>query len=201
MKALLAAISIPFVVVVSTPLAAQEGKAPANAAAFEEQLKATRPGPEHEQLARYAGSWDVEVKLGGGPAAMVYRGAADSRMIVGGRFLQIEYRGQGTAGNTEGSFIVGFDSRHKRHAIVALDNFGTYFVTSQGKRDEATGKIKMYGTDDDPLMKKMGLTKEFAHVLLLRSPDQFAIEVWVVDTRTPARKEMKYVEYLFQRKK
>jgi hypothetical protein len=193
------------------PLAAQEAKTPAGPTPFEEQLKRTRPGPEHEQLARYAGTWNIEVKLGGGPAAMVYQGTADNRMIVGGRFLQIEYRGaakDGTAkagaskaGSTEGSFIVSFDSRHKRYSIVALDNFGTYFVTSQGKRDEETGTIKMLGTDDDPMMKRMGFTKEFAHVLDLRSPDQFAIEVRIIDTRTPARKEMKYVEYLFNRKK
>ena len=201
MKPLATVMTSCFFVFLSLPLAAQDDKTPPKASPFEEQLKRTRPGPEHEQLARYAGAWDIEVKLGGGPTAMVYQGAADSRIIVGGRFLQIEYRGQGKAGNTDGAFIVGFDSRHKRYAIVALDNFGTYFVTSQGKRDEATAKIKMLGTDDDPMMKKLGFTKEFAHVLDLRSPDQFAIEVWMIDTRTAARKEFKYVEYSFNRRK
>lgn len=78
---------------------------------------------------------------------------------------------------------------------------GTYFITSQGRRDTPGGKIRMLGTDDDPVMKAMGHTKEFVHVLDLRSPDEFAVEVWVVDTRTSARKEFKYMECLFKRRK
>jgi hypothetical protein len=199
---LLASVMVAFLFLSLSALASAQGaKSPAKQPSFEEQLKRTRPGPEHEQLASYAGAWDIEVKLGGGPAALVYQGTADCRMIVGGRFLQIEYRGQGKAGNTEGTFIVGFDSRHKRYAIVAIDNFGTYFVTSQGRRDESTRKIKMLGTDDDPMMKKMGFTKEFAHVLDLRTPEDFSIEVLMIDTRTEERKEMKYIEYLFHRRK
>ena len=80
-----------------------------------------------------------------------------------------------------------------------MDSYGTYFVTSRGKQDETTRKIKMYGKDDDPRMKAMGFTKEFAHVLDIRGKDEFAIEVWFVDTRTEARKELKSTEYIFKR--
>jgi hypothetical protein len=194
-------IALAFAVAISsTPLFAQEAKKAIKRPSMEEQLKRTRPGPEHEQLTRYAGAWAAEVRMFAGPSAIAYEGNAENRAIVGGRFLQVEYQAKGKAGDTEGVFIVSFDSRHKRYALVALDNFGTYFVTSQGKRDDATGKIKMLGTDDDPMMKALGFTKEFVHVMDLRSDDEFAVEVWIVDTRTPARKEMKYMEYVFKRK-
>jgi hypothetical protein len=183
------------------PLAAQEAAAPAKAPSAEEIRAATSPGPEHQQLAGYIGAWNVEVRLGNGPNATVYQGAADARMIVGGRFLQIEYQAKGSADATEGLFTIGFDKRHERYVLVAFDNFGTYFVTSQGQREEGSDRIKMYGVDDDPMMKSMGYTKEFAHVLAPRSADEFAIEILMIDTRTPARRELKFMDYKFTRKK
>jgi hypothetical protein len=179
---------------------AQEPSRAAKPPSAEEQAKLGGPGEEHERLNRYAGTWDVDITMGGGKAAMTYHGSAASKMTIGGRFLQIEHQAEGKAGATEGMFVIGFDQRHKRHTLIAMDSFGTYYVTSQGKRDEATGKIRMLGADDDPMMKSMGYTKEFVHVLDLRSADDFAIEVWLVDTRTPARREMKFMEYTFKRK-
>ncbi|WP_449069707.1 DUF1579 family protein [Prosthecobacter sp.] len=167
----------------------------------EEQLKLTKPGAEHEELARHAGTWDVEVSMGGGAAAVKYQGTSENRMTVGGRFLQMEYQARGKAGSTEGMFTLGFDPRHQRHTLIAMDSFGAYFVTSEGLRDAKDGKIRMRGTDDDPVMKAMGHTKEFVHVLHLRSADEFAVEVWFVDTRTAARKEFKYMDYTFKRRK
>jgi hypothetical protein len=183
------------------PLAAQEATESARPPSAEKIRASMSPGPEHEQLAGYAGAWNVEMRLGGGPRAKVYQGAADARMIVGGRFLQIEYQAKSPADATEGLFTIGFDKRHKRYVLVAFDNFGTYFVTSQGQREEGSDKIKMYGVDDDPMMKSMGYTKEFAHVLAPRSADEFALEVWMIDTRTEARREFKYIDYKFTRKK
>ena len=178
-------------------LVAQEVKTPS----AEDQLKQTKPGLEHEAFARYVGTWDLTVNMGSGASAIKYQGAADSRMTVGGRFLQVEYQAKGEADATEGLFTLGFDSRHQRHTLIAMDSFGTYFVTSQGQRDAKSGKIRMSGADDDPVMKALGYTKEFVHVLDLRGPEEFVIEVWFVDTRTAARKEFKYMDYTFKRKK
>jgi hypothetical protein len=178
-------------------LTAQQSKPPS----AEDQLKLTKPGPEHDALARYAGTWDVTVSMGSGASAMKYQGTAESRMKVGGRFLQVEYQAKGKADATEGMFTLGFDPRHQRHTLIAMDSFGNYFVTSQGQRDAKTGKIRMSGTDDDPVMKALGHTKEFVHVLDMSNPKEFVIEVWFVDTRTPARKEFKYMDYTFEMRK
>ena len=35
----------------------------------------------------------------------------------------------------------------------------------------------------------------------LRGPEEFVMEVWFVDTRTAARKDFKYMDYTFKRKK
>ncbi len=160
------------------------------------------PGPEHEQLARYVGAWDVEILMGSGAQAAKSQGSATSRMTVGGRFLQIEYQtAKSDKDALDGMFTIGFDRRHQRYSLVAFDTFGTYFVTSQGKQNKMTGAIRLLGTDDDPTMKALGYTKEFVHVLDLRGPDEYAIEVRFIDTRTAARREIKAMEYVLKRKK
>ena len=156
-----------------------------------------KPGPEHEKLAAWAGTWAMTISMGTGQRALVYEGAATNRMTVGGRFLQVEYAAKGAPGALEGIFVLGFDPRHQNHTLIAMDSFGPYFVTSKGKRDEQSGKIKMFGTDDDPQMKAMGLTKEFVHLVEFPTADEFSIEVWFIDTRTPERKEMKFMTYRF----
>lgn len=163
--------------------------------ASEAQLRLAGPGPEHEKLARYSGTWNVRVTMG----PLTYHGAATNRMTVGGRFLQVEYQAEGEKGATEGIFIAGFDPRHQRHTLIAMDSFGPYFVTSQGKPD-ASGKLRLLGSDDDPTMKAMGFTKEFVHVVDFKSADEFTIEVRFIDTRTPERKEMKFMTYSFTRR-
>lgn len=180
-------------------LQAQEPKPPAKPSAADAQLRQARPGPEHERLAKYTGTWNLEVKMGAGAAAMVYKGASTNRMTVGGRFLQLEYHGSSPNGNTEGIFTLGFDPRHQHYTLIAMDSFGPYFVTSKGKHDDKSGKIRLLGSDDDPAMKAMGFTKEFVHTLDLGHPDELAIEVWFIDTRTPARREMKFMTYTFKR--
>jgi len=168
--------------------------------AVQQQLELTKPGPEHQQLARYVGKWNVAVRMGGGATAVSYTGTGEGRMVVGGRFLQVEYQARNATDATEGLMLLGFDRRHQRFTMSAHDSFGTYAVSSQGTQDESTGKIRMQGTDDDPVMKALGHEKAFVQVLDPRSDDEFAIEVWFVDTRSAARKEFKYMEYLFTRR-
>jgi hypothetical protein len=183
-------------VLISIPLGAPADDQKPAALSPEEIAQLIGPGPEHAALGKFVGDWDVSIKMG--PAS--YAGEAKARTTVGKRFLQVEYQAKGKADATEGMFTLGFDRRHKEYALIAQDSFGTYFVTSQGKRDDKTGKLRLLGRDDDPQMKAMGLTKEFLHVVDLSNPDQLAIEVWFIDTRTPARKEIKFMEYQFKRK-
>jgi hypothetical protein len=182
-------------------LPAQDAKPVIKPPAAEEELSLGRPGPEHEILARYSGVWEIEIRMVSSNAPIMYQGAATNRMTAGGRFLQIEYQAVGKTNITEGIFSIGFDQRHQRFTVIAIDSLGSYFVTSRGVRDEKTGKIRLLGTDDDPMIKPAGYTKEFVHVLDLRSPNNFIIEIWFIDTRTAARKELKFMDYTFKRKK
>jgi hypothetical protein len=161
----------------------------------------SHPGPEHRRLGELTGKWGVTIHMGSGSGSSTanHTGTAESRLTTQGRFLFIEYAAKGATGPLEGTFTLGFDSRHDEFVLMATDTYGNYFVTSRGKSESSGAPIKMYGRDDDPTMKAMGLTKEFVHVLHLRNRTEFALEIWFVDTRTQERKEIKFMEYRFRR--
>lgn len=191
---------------VQIPMSGQESEKPA-ASKSETLYQQALPGPEHQTLASFAGDWEAELTFGAGPAARTTRCDGRSRMVVGGRFLQMDYRAKETVGSddpasfSEGQFQLGFDRRHRQFTIVAMDNWGTYFVTGKGQEDSSSGKIRLAGTDDDPQMKAMGLTKEFVYAIDLRDRDRLTVDVLVVDTRTPARREFKLLGIVFKRRK
>lgn len=163
----------------------------------EDLLQQTQPGPEHETLARYAGKWALDNQNAAG--AVQSRGTAECCLTAGKRFLQCDFaHGEGEA-KVEGQFTIGYDRRHGHYQIVMLDTYGTYLVTATGKADPKTGKIKMLGKDDDPVMAARGLTKEFAFVLDVSRPETLSLEILFIDTRTPARRELKFAEYAFRR--
>ncbi|NNM31004.1 MAG: DUF1579 family protein, partial [Akkermansiaceae bacterium] len=144
-----------------------------------------------------AGEWTLALQTRREPLA----GKATMRMAVKGRFLVCEFRaGEGRLEQT-GIFIVGFDRRHGEWTLQAMDDSGTYAVFSRGKQEDGPDRIKLYGTDDDPHMKAMGYEKAFAHVLDIAEPDRFAIELYLIDTRSENRREHKTMTYEFTRKK
>ena len=166
---------------------AQESQKPAgprNSATLYEQAK---PGKEHAELARQTGLWKVKVAMGDGARVNTSSGRAKCYMMMDGRFLWIAYNVAGKAGAFKGAFMIGFDRRNSRYTLTGIDTHGTYCIFSHGKKDAETGKIKLYGKDDDPHMKAMGFDKEFAHELDFKNAENFTINVYYIDNRTPKR--------------
>ena len=157
----------------------------------------SKPGPEHQMLAEFAGRWKLSVSAQGKRG--VSTGSARSYMTLENRFLWLGYDAKGKAGNFKGAFTIGFDRRHSEFTLIAMDTDGTYFVTSRGKRASGAKTIKLTGKDDDPHMKALGFEKEFAHVLDLSGKDSFSIKVLYIDNRTDERKEIEALEFKFER--
>ncbi len=123
-------------------------------------------------------------------------GSAIAHLRLGDRFLEMELI-LDSGPIRKAIYIFGFDRRHGTYTVAAFDDTGTYWVTAQGTA--TGGRIAMYGEDEDPVMRSMGLDKEFAIVLDVQSEDQVSIETLYVDTRTPARTEMPAFSYQLQR--
>lgn len=158
----------------------------------------TAPSTEHKEMANYAGDWDIEMHFVS-DKENVYSGSSTNVMLVGNRFLQIQFSAKNTSSDVEGVFILGFDRRNLKYQMLGMDSWGTYYVTALGERSEQGGAIKLYGKDDDPNMKKMGYEKEFGYTCNFESENKFVIEIIFIDTRTDARNEIKFMVYKFSR--
>ncbi len=186
-------------IVPASGLLAADGDDQPAAPTREQLLELSRPGPEHAALAKFAGKWKVSMTMGTGQRARTSTGGGRSYMTLENRFLWVGYSTAGKAGRVKGSFTLGFDRRNQRYSLIAMDTHGTYFVTSHGKIDPKSGKIKMLGQDDDPHMKAMGFDKRFMHVADFTQPDRFVIEVYYLDTRKKPYREIKAIEFVFEK--
>jgi hypothetical protein len=144
---------IALVLVAAAAMPPQDAAPPADTAdPMVEMMKLAQPGPEHEELMKYAGDWECDVTLTMAPGVEPIEQTASvtSRPILGGRFLELETTGEFMGQPFESLTILGFDRRHGLWTMVGFDTLGTYWVTAQGERDE-DGVIRMHGRDDDPM--------------------------------------------------
>ncbi|MCB2231395.1 DUF1579 domain-containing protein [bacterium] len=169
---------------------------------MQQAMELAKPGPEHEMLAKHAGTWQTEVKLWMEPGAepMTVTGVSESQMILGGRFLETTWKtGEGTPMAMEGKSIMGFDRRHGEFTVVGLDTWGTYWVTGQGPYDDQTNTITMYGEDTDPVF---GMVQQYDFRMTLVDEDHFTWEVIFYNPEiTQGADEFKMVEINYTRKK
>ncbi|HYM81978.1 MAG TPA: DUF1579 domain-containing protein [Candidatus Limnocylindria bacterium] len=149
----------------------------AHDAAMEEMMKLGKPGPEHAGLEKMAGTWKAVNKswfVPGEPT--VNEGTAESRMILGGRFLEQKFHGTMMGQAFEGYGLTGYDNVKKTYTTMWIDNMGTYISTGTGSMDaagkELTMKSMMPGPDGKPIEHRM-VTKvvdDKTHVFSMYAP-------------------------------
>ena len=170
------------------PLWAQETSKP-------NPLELAQPGPEHDELKSLVGDWLVTMMIG---EREMGDGTAIVSTVIGDRFLIVDGKVSSEGIDSAFRFTIGFDRRNAEYEITLLDSAGTYSVIARGKPD---GKlIRMFGTDNDPYMKKMGIDKKFAFDLKMESADEFSITTIYVDNRTENEKLIPAFRYSFARK-
>src|SRR5258708_36263005 len=89
--------------------AAKEPSA-AEKAMMETYIKAATPGPEHQQMAKMAGKWKLQVSSWMAPGAppMKSEATAEVRTILGGRLLEQEVHGSFGDQPFQGRGVDGF---------------------------------------------------------------------------------------------
>ena len=151
------------------------------------------PGPEHAQLAKFAGDWDVELTdhMAGGVTSIC---TAKMTMILGGRYLQQELTGQMMGMPFNGLGVTGFDNIKKVYVSTWIDSAGTGISLSEGKL-VAPNKIEYVGTMTDPISKsdlKMRMVAEQIN------DDSHTFNMYM---KGPDGKEMLGIEFKYSRKK
>ena len=182
--------------------AAPQGDKPAAKPAMDEKavmevyMKAGTPGPEHQELAKMAGSWKLDVTSWMAPGAPPEKstGTAKFETIFGGRYLRQEMHGEMGGEPFEGMGIEGFDNVSKERFGTWIDSMSTGSSMARGKCAVGAKTCTLKGTMNDPLT---GKPCELREVLTRNDDNSFTFDMYGPD---PSGKEFHMMQILYTRK-
>jgi uncharacterized protein DUF1579 len=120
------------------------------------------------------------------------------KMIMDGRYLHEDFKGEFLGMKFMGKGVTGYDVNKKKFVRAWIDNFGTGISTSTGTYDKENKTFTYKGEEDIP---EMGGKVKTRDVLKLVSADEETFEMF----RTPLKegkegKEFKVMEITYTRK-
>jgi hypothetical protein len=166
---------------------------PEEAAMMDAMMKYATPGPEHQKLAKMAGTWKAVSQSYMMPGEKPTEGETVAQSILGGRYLSDHLRGSWNGMPFEGHGITGYDNYKKEYFTVWFDNFGTGVLLGTGNFDAGGKVLTMHATYDDPMTGKKTKTRM---VTTLVSDDK---HLWEMFT-TQDGKEQKVMDITYTRK-
>ncbi len=112
-------------------------------------------GPEHEELAKSAGDWDVAGKMWMTPGAepMEFAATAKREMVLNGRYMREIFKAQFGPDPFEGWLLQGYDTFRKEWVHIWMDCSNPVLSISRGQVKE--GVCTMTGDDPDMMTGKI----------------------------------------------
>jgi Protein of unknown function (DUF1579) len=134
----------------------QEGKMDMQAM-MEVYKKLATPGAPHKALARMAGTWKAKIKSWMEPdkPPTESAGTSESKMILGGRYLQMDFSGDMMGSPFTGLGITGYDNHTKKYVSTWLDSMGTAILFFEGTASGDGKTITQECSYDDPIKGPM----------------------------------------------
>lgn len=173
--------TIPFLLsaVLLAPLSAQT-TAEDQGKIMEAYMKAGEVTEHHGYLKRFAGSWTAETKMWMAPGQPPTSGggAIEGRLIMGGRFVALDFKGTMLGRPFEGFQLTGYDNMRKQYLTLWIDDTSTAFFELAGTRDPVKDILDQTGDWADPLG---GATKVRALVRFV-GPDEYVFEQFMIMT-------------------
>jgi len=114
------------------------------------------PGKEHEQLAKMNGEWKFTNKMWMDPKSepTVSEGTAVCKMILDGRYSQMDVKGMVMGMPFNGISLIAYDNGKKIYISTWIDNMGTGIMYGEGKYDDASKSTIIKGKMYDPMSGK-----------------------------------------------
>ncbi len=188
-----------FAAVLATPAFAQEGEVPRmtpeQLAEMEAYMKAGALGPQHELMAKQAGTFDVAIKSWMDPAAppMESKGLAIRTLHMGGRIMHEEFQGDMMGTPFTGLSRSGYDNVSGTYWSTWTDSMSTGIMVSEGECDE-NHNCTYVGTYNDPIT---GGPVTNRYVAKWNSPDE---QNFAMYGPGPDGDEVKMMEMVYSRR-
>lgn len=158
----------------ANPLAAPTDpmEAPASAAA------ASAPGPQHNMLDIFVGTWDVTANFDTGPGQPpeTASGQMTNAWQLEGRWLKQEYSGQmASLGSFRGLGFLGYDNLQKTFVGTWMDTLSTSCFMSKGNFDDANATFTLTGD----FTVEGGEKYKQKQVMSVLSPDRYVVTMYL----------------------
>lgn len=158
-------------------------------------LDLTQPGPEHSQLLKRIGTWDVAFTqwMAEDEPEKQSKGTSIFTSVFNGRYIHEEYASQFPGKPFMGTGITGYDRAAKHFVTTWHDNMGTGITHLTGSATREGQEITYHGT-------KMCAEKQcevhLRHVVSWESNDCFTISMF----NRSEGKERKVMELVYSRR-
>lgn len=132
---------------------AEDKASPTMQAKWEEMKKYTEPNEHHKALEPLVGRWKTTVKIWmtEGAEPEISEGTSDNQWIMGGRFLQQNFRGEAMGKPFEGMGIIGYDTIAGEYTSLWLDNMSTGIMRGTAQFDSSSKTFTEKGTMSCPM--------------------------------------------------
>lgn len=160
-------------------------------------MKAGEPGAAHEFLALFVGEFEATNRMWMNPDAepIESKGSCTNTMIMGGRFLQTQYKGDMMGFPFTGMALTGYDNNRNLFTNIWIDSMSTGIAPATGNLDESGTAMTLIGSMDEPTTGEMG--KHYKQVFRLVDEDTHVMEMWEILYGDP----FKVMEIEYTRKK
>lgn len=162
--------------------------------------EASKLAPEHKQLVPMVGEWDAEMSFQMAPGAEpdVSRGTCTNKLILGGRLMTTEFKGEAKMfGQTfafSGFGLMGFSKETGAFQSTWCDSMSTSIIVSSGKPTEDPKEIVVSGSmpseqGDVPAKWVYKIESDKKHVMEMWQGMPGAEEMMQIGTITYTKKE------------
>lgn len=124
--------------------------------AMKKWMDYSTPGDMQALLAKSEGNWDVAISMWMAPGQDPMKAIATSevKMMLGGRYAQMNNKGSFNGMPYEGVGIIGYDNAKKTFQSTWMDNMGTGITPMSGNYDAATKTLTLSGKMYEPMSGK-----------------------------------------------
>jgi hypothetical protein len=159
--------------------------------AMEAYMKLAATNENHAHLAKFAGEWNISTTAWMQPGAPPQKsqGSSQVAVLLGGRFIKMNFKGTMFGQPFEGIQIAGYDNMKKKYITFWIDSTSTSFFLTEGSIDTATKTTTETGVWPDPMT---GGTMGVKGVTKLIGPDEYTYEMFMVGADGQEFKSMEY---------
>lgn len=130
-------------------------------------MEANKLGKEHEELQKSVGTWDIDCKftMMPGQPPLETKGVSKIKSILGGRYLQEDFRCKFMGMPYHGMGTIAYDNLKKKYVTTWKDNMSTGIFLAEGTLDPKTGKVTYLGEKLEPGRDQPTTTKMIHEVV------------------------------------